>query len=144
MIRKLLGTKRIGAYAGIDPTAASLHIGHILPLMPLFWMHFHGYPTHTLIGGATARVGDPTDRLQSRDIMSNADIAVNIAKIHFQLKRIWQNVDSLGRKYGYEGDWAGGHFLHNNSTWLNKLGIYEVLKRLGRHIRIGPMMSRDT
>jgi tyrosyl-tRNA synthetase len=137
-------TKRIGAYAGIDPTASSLHVGHLLPLMPLFWMFFHGFPTYSLIGGATARVGDPTDRLQTRSVMSNSEIGVNITKIHYQLKKIWYNVEQLGRKYGHTFDWAGPHNIANNNTWLNSLPIYDVMKRLGRHVRIGPMLSRET
>ncbi|PKS12759.1 hypothetical protein jhhlp_000970 [Lomentospora prolificans] len=144
LIKELILKRRIGTYVGIDPTAESLHIGHLLPLMPLFWLYFHGLPTTTLIGGATARVGDPTGRLQSREVMSNADVAKNITKIHFQLKKIWANVESIGRKYGYNGEWAGRPHLKNNNMWLNSLPLYEFLKRLGRHIRIGPMLTRET
>jgi tyrosyl-tRNA synthetase len=112
--------------------------------MPLFWLYFNGMPTTTLIGGATARVGDPSGRLQSREIMSNADVAKNITKIHYQLKRIWANVESIGRKYGHNGEWAGRPHLRNNNMWLNALPLYEFLKRLGNHIRIGPMLGRET
>ncbi len=136
--------KRIGAYVGIDPTAKSLHVGHLLPLMPLFWMYLHGYTAVSLIGGATARVGDPTDRLQSRDVMSNADVAMNITKVHYQLKKLWVNVEDLGRKYGFEKQWSWQRHLFNNNMWWNSLPMQHVLKRLGRHIRIGPMLSRDT
>lgn len=144
LIKELILKKRIGAYVGIDPTAESLHIGHLLPLMPLFWLYFNGLPTTTLIGGATARVGDPTGRLQSRETLSNADVAKNITKIHYQLKKIWANVQSIGRKYGHEGEWAGRPYLKNNNMWLNSLPLYDFLKRLGRHTRIGPMLSRET
>ncbi|SPO02191.1 related to tyrosine--trna ligase precursor, mitochondrial [Cephalotrichum gorgonifer] len=144
LIKELILKKRIGTYVGIDPTAESLHVGHLLPLMPLFWLYYHGLPTSTLIGGATARVGDPTGRLKSRDVMSNSDIAKNITKIHYQLKKLWANVESTGRKYGYDGDWAGRPYLRNNNMWLNQLPLYDFLKRLGRFIRIGPMLSRET
>lgn len=140
----MISNKRIGAYVGIDPTAESLHVGHLLPLMPLFWLYFHGMPTTTLIGGATARVGDPTDRLESRKTMSNADVAQNITKIHYQLKKTWANVEAIGRKYGYDGEWAGRPHLRNNNTWLNSLPLYDFLKRLGRDIRIGPMLAKET
>lgn len=136
--------KRIGAYVGIDPTADSLHVGHMLPLMPLFWMWFHGYPACTLIGGATARIGDPTGRLQSRDTMSNSDISKNITKMHYQLTRLWRNVVELKRKYNYEDDWSARHHLLNNSMWLQGLSIYDFMKRIARDTRIGPMLSRDT
>ena len=57
----------MGAYVGVDPTADSMHIGHLLPFMPLFWLWFHGHPAITLLGGATARIGDPTGRLTDRE-----------------------------------------------------------------------------
>lgn len=137
-------TKRIGAYVGIDPTADSMHVGHIIPLMPLFWMWFHGYPAVTLIGGATARIGDPTGRLQSRENMSNSEVSKNITKIHYQLTRLWHNVVHLRDKYGYADDWAARHHLLNNSMWLQGLTIYDFMKRLARDTRLGPMLSRDT
>jgi tyrosyl-tRNA synthetase len=144
LIRKLILEKRIGAYAGIDPTAESLHVGHLLPLMPLFWMYFHGMSTTTLIGGATARMGDPTGRLKSREVMSNADICNNMLKVHYHIKKRWHNVENIGRKYGHEGEWAGRPHLRNNNMWLNKLPLYDFLKLLGRETRIGPMLSRET
>ncbi len=136
--------KRFGAYVGIDPTADSLHVGHLLPMMPLFWMWVHGHMAATLSVGATARIGDPSGRLQSREHMSNVDITKNITKMHYQLSRIWANVQHLQRKYGYEEDWAAKRHLLNNSMWLQKLTMYDFTKLLARHIRIGPMLSRET
>ena len=136
--------KRIGGYVGIDPTAPSMHLGHLLPFMALFWMWFHGHPAVLLLGGATARIGDPTDRLNSREIMSNADIAKNITKIHYQLTRLWSNVAALRAKYGYQEDWAAKRSLLNNNMWLGSLSLYDFSKRLARHTRMGPMLSRDT
>lgn len=136
--------KRIGAYVGVDPTADSLHIGHLLPFMPLFWLWFNGYPAVTLLGGATARIGDPTGRLASRDHMSNSEISKNVTKIHYQLTRLWRNVVTLREKYGYEKDWAAKRHLLNNNMWLQGLSVYDFTKRLARHTRIGPMLSRDT
>ncbi|KAK4094639.1 Tyrosyl-tRNA synthetase [Purpureocillium lilacinum] len=143
-IKEIMRVKRIGAYVGVDPTADSMHIGHLLPFMPLFWMWFHGYPAVTLLGGATARIGDPTGRLTSREHMSNSDISKNVTKIHFQLSRLWRNVVSLRDKYGYEKDWAAKRHLLNNNMWLQGLSIYDFTKRLARHTRIGPMLTRDT
>jgi len=61
-----MNKKRIGAYVGIDPTAASIHVGHMVPLMALFWLYLHGFSAVTLIGGVTAQVGDPTGRTTQR------------------------------------------------------------------------------
>ncbi|KAL1889113.1 tyrosyl-tRNA synthetase [Ceratocystis pirilliformis] len=143
-VKELLRVKRVGAYAGFDPTAPSLHIGHLMSMMPLFWFYFHGYPTVSLIGGATARIGDPIGRLKSRPLISNSDVARNITKVHYQIERIWGNVEELGRKYNYPGHWAGRHFLWNNNMWLNKLPFYDLLKRSGRHIRIGTMLAKES
>ncbi|CVK84627.1 probable tyrosine--trna ligase precursor, mitochondrial [Fusarium mangiferae] len=143
-IKEIMRVRRIGSYVGIDPTADSMHVGHLLPLMPMFWMWFHGYPAVTLIGGSTARIGDPTDRLESRTILSNSDISKNITKIHVQLTKLWKNVHLLKQKYGYEEDWAATHRLLNNNMWLGNLTLYDFAKRIARHTRIGPMLARDT
>ncbi|GKT91729.1 tyrosyl-tRNA synthetase [Colletotrichum tofieldiae] len=143
-VKELLRTKRIGAYVGVDPTAASLHVGHLLPFMPLFWMYLHGYTAVSLVGGATGRIGDPTDRLKTREVMANSEVSMNITKIHYQLKKIWANVEALGRKYGTEPDWAAKRHLVNNNMWWQGLPLYDVMKRLGRYMRIGPMLGRDT
>ncbi|KAK1777306.1 tRNA synthetases class I-domain-containing protein [Copromyces sp. CBS 386.78] len=143
-IRELMRRRRIGAYVGIDPTAPSLHVGHLLPLMPLFWMYLEGYKTFTLIGGSTAKIGDPTGRLKSRDNLSSSDATMNMTKIHYQLKKLWENVDGQMRARGYEDDWARRRGIVNNNHWWNKQPLLEVLKRVGHALRIGPMLSRDT
>lgn len=137
-------TRRIGAYVGIDPTASSLHIGHLVPLMPLFWMYMHGYTAISLIGGSTAKIGDPTDRLQSRTPMTRADQTMNIVKIHEQLKRLWSNLEEQARKRGYEKKWSWNRGIVNNNAWWNSQPMLEILRRVGSALRIGPMLSRDT
>lgn len=136
--------KRIGAYAGVDPTAESLHIGHLLPFMPIFWMYMHGYRAFTLIGGTTAKIGDPTGRLKDRDPMKRVEVTANIAKIHYQLKGIWTNVERKAKLYGYEKEWSWKRGIVNNNHWWNSLPMMDVLRRLGGSIRVGPMLSRDT
>lgn len=112
--------------------------------MPLFWLWFHGHPAITLLGGATARIGDPTGRLTDRETLSNSTISKNITKLHYQLTRLWYNVHALRDKYGYKEDWAAKHHLLNNSMWIQGLSVYDFVKRLARHTRIGPMLARDT
>ncbi|KAK4195833.1 tRNA synthetases class I-domain-containing protein [Triangularia verruculosa] len=143
-IRELMIRKRIGAYTGIDPTASSLHIGHLLPLMPIFWMYMHGYAAYTLIGGATAKIGDPTDRLVSRTPIKRTDLTMNLTKIQYQLKALWTNVEEQARRRQFEKNWAWKRAVVNNSTWWNSLPLIEVLKRLGDSMRMGPLLSRDT
>ena len=64
--------------------------------------------------------------------------------MHYQLKKIWMNVEVLGRKFKFEKDWAWHRELVNNNTWLNKLSITEMLSVLGAGVRLGPMLTRDT
>lgn len=136
-------TRRISAYAGVDPTAPSLHLGHLLAFMPLFWMYLHGYGALTLIGATTAKVGDPTGRTTSRPELSRSDLIQNMATIHHQLKAIWDNVDAAGRRHGYQREWAWKRGIVNNTVWWNKQSMLEVLQRLGSHMRLGPMLGRD-
>ncbi|KAK0618406.1 tyrosine--trna ligase precursor, mitochondrial (cyt-18) [Bombardia bombarda] len=144
IIRELMRRKRIAAYVGIDPTASSMHVGHLLPLMPLFWMYMHGYGAFTLIGGATAKIGDPTGRLQSRTAISRADMTMNMTKIHFQLKQLWTNVEAQARRHGYQKQWAWSRGIKNNNAWWNSEPMLEILKRVGTSLRMGQMLSRDT
>ncbi|MCJ1400504.1 Tyrosine--tRNA ligase, mitochondrial [Xylographa trunciseda] len=133
---KLMIQKRVGAYVGIDPTAPSLHVGHLLPLMSLFWMY---------LGGATAKVGDPTGRTTTRDATVSTVHKANMVNMHYQLKVLWANMEHHARfKHGYQWEWAWHRELVNNNTWMNKLPLVEVLRDLGSGTRIGTMLGRDT
>ncbi|OBT64198.1 hypothetical protein VE03_06833 [Pseudogymnoascus sp. 23342-1-I1] len=143
-IDNLMIDKRVGAYVGIDPTASSLHIGHLLPLMSLFWMYLHGYHSVSLLGGATAKIGDPTGRLTTRTKEHSAVRTANMVNMHYQLKKLWVNVEEYGRKFGYNWEWAWHRELVNNNTWTNKLTVIELLQIIGPGMRLGTMLSRDT
>ena len=141
---RLLTDRRLGAYVGVDPTASSMHVGHMLPLMSLFWMYVHGYHTVSLLGGATSKIGDPTDRLTTRDKPPPAIRTANMANMHLQMKKLWLNVEAYGKKYGYNWEWAWHRELINNNAWWNKLPMLEVLQILGPGMRLGSMLARDT
>ncbi|KAF3017871.1 tyrosyl-tRNA synthetase [Neopestalotiopsis sp. 37M] len=143
-IWELMRRKRISAYVGVDPTAPSLHVGHLLPMMALFWLYIHGYGAITLVGGSTAKVGDPTDRLKDRDKIKGSDLTMNTTKIHYQLKSLWKNVDSRAKHFQYQKDSSWSRDILNNSAWLNSTPIMEVVGRLFKGMRMGPLMSRDT
>jgi tyrosyl-tRNA synthetase len=137
-------SKRLGAYVGIDPTASSLHVGHLLPLMSLFWMYVHGFHSVSLLGGATSKIGDPTDRLTTREKQHSTTRTQNMVNMHYQLKKLWLNVETYGKKYGYVSTWSWHRELVNNSAWMNKLTLMEVLQILGPGMRMGAMLARDT
>lgn len=140
----LLTNKRTAAYAGIDPTAASLHLGHLLPLMILFWLHIHGYHTISLLGGATAKVGDPTGRLSSRSDMDHSTCLSNLTAMNIQVRGLWTNLAGLASRHGYKKDLSWKRDVWNNSTWLSKLTMVDFLAVLGRGARMGTMLGRDT
>ncbi|MCJ1308884.1 tyrosyl-tRNA synthetase [Agyrium rufum] len=141
----LLTDKRVGVYIGIDPTAASLHVGHLVPLMCLFWMFVHGFKTVSLIGGATAQIGDPTGRTKSREQMKRTERKLNMVNVHYQLKTIWANMeDHATKKHGYKWEWIWHREIVNNNTWMNKLPLLEMLKLIGTGTRVGTMLGRDT
>ena len=67
-----------------------------------------------------------------------------MASMHYQLKKLWANLEKHVRKYDYEWEWAWRRELANNNAWFNKLSLLEVLKVLGSGVRIGTMLGRDT
>ncbi|KAK2596867.1 hypothetical protein N8I77_012755 [Diaporthe amygdali] len=143
LIRETMTQKRVAAYAGVDPTASSLHLGHLLPFMPLFWMYMHGYGAFTLVGGSTARIGDPTGRTDSRPQLERKDLVQNLTVIHYQLVTIWKHVEMASQRFGFEKEWAWKRGIVNNSAWWGKLPMLDVVRRLGTQMRMGPLLSRD-
>lgn len=96
------------------------------------------------LGGATARFGDPTGRLGPRATEHRSVRVANMAAMHMQLKRISASIEDYGRRYGYVKEWAWKRALTNNNVWWNKTPFVEVLRDLGMHMRLGPMLGRDT
>lgn len=141
---KLLTDKQIGAYSGIDPTAPSLHLGHLLPMMVLFWTYIHGHKAISIIGGATAKVGDPTGRLISRQEMDKNTRTSNLVSLHNCVRAIWKSVDVYAERHGYKKDETWSNSIQNNSVWLSKLSIIDFLSDAGTVARMGAMLGRDT
>lgn len=130
--------------------------------MALFWLYVHGYRSITLVkhippisgwtvnsdiqqlGGATAKIGDPTDRLTTREAQQASIRKENMVRMHLQLKKLWMNVERHVRKYGYIWEWAWRRELCNNNIWLNKLTLMDFMKVLGFGVRLGPMLGRET
>ncbi|KAH0076294.1 tyrosyl-tRNA synthetase, partial [Aureobasidium melanogenum] len=141
---KLLTDKRVGVYSGIDPTAPSLHLGHLLPMMVLFWMYIHGHKAVSIVGGATAKIGDPTGRLISRQEMDRSTRTSNLVSLHNCVRAIWKSVDRYAEKHGYKKDSTWSKSIQNNSVWLSKLNIIDFLSDAGTVARMGAMLGRDT
>ena len=149
---KLLSSRRIAAYSGIDPTAPSLHLGHLVPLMILFWLHAFGHTTISLIGGATAQIGDPTGRLTSRNKVDGSVHQTNLESLMQQVRGLWDHAEKAlasHRLNSYQTDGSREERgqqtqVKDNREWLNQLSIVDFLKFMGAGARMGTMLGRDT
>lgn len=142
--KNLVDNRRTGLYVGVDPTAPSMHVGHIVPFMALGWFYIHGYHITYLLGGATSKIGDPEGRLAPRDGMKSSIHKVNVASMHMQLKRLAESTEAYAARRGYQREWAWSRAVLNNAQWHQVLTLSEFFRSLGSNVRIGPMLGRDT
>ncbi|KAF2402742.1 hypothetical protein EJ06DRAFT_472314 [Trichodelitschia bisporula] len=143
-LETLLTEKRVGVYVGIDPTAQSLHVGHMVPFMALFWMYLHGYYAVSLMGGGTAAIGDPSHRLTARNEMARETREKNAIEMHQQLADLWVKVEALAAKHGFQQQGPIRRVVLNNRDWLGSVNIIDFLSEMGSRARLGAMLSRDT
>ena len=123
----------ITGYIGFDCTAASLHVGSLLPIMMLYWMQQTGHRPIALMGGGTTRVGDPSGKDESRRILTDEMIEQNLTGIRAIFSKFLK----------FEG--AGGNaVMANNADWLNKLNYIDFLRDVGRHFSVNRMLSFDS
>ncbi len=130
-IRELLDQKSITCYIGFDPTATSLHIGSLVPIMSLAHMQRHGYRPIALVGGGTALIGDPSGKTEMRQILTREQIDHNAGCLQKQLAR-----------YLEFGD--GKAVLLNNTDWLTRLNYIEFLRDIGRHFSVNRMLTAES
>lgn len=121
------------AYIGFDCTAPSLHAGSLLPVMLLRWLQLTGHRPIVLMGGGTTKVGDPSGKDESRQLLSVERISENMAGI----KQIFS-------KYLLFGDGPSDAIIANNADWLDKLKYIELLRDYGCHFTINRMLKFDS
>jgi tyrosyl-tRNA synthetase len=125
--------KTITAYIGFDCTAASLHVGSLLPIMLLYWLQQTGHRPIALMGGGTTRVGDPSGKDESRRLLTDAAIDDNL-----------KGIRAIFAKF-LKFDNAGGNaIMANNADWLNTLNYIDFLRDIGRHFSINRMLAFDS
>ncbi|MDB5394128.1 MAG: tyrS1 [Rhodospirillales bacterium] len=124
---------KITAYTGFDATADSLHIGSLVQIMMLHWLQNTGHRPIVLMGGGTTKVGDPSGKDESRQLLSNDAIAANIGGIK-------KNFEPFVR-FGDQGNDA---ILSNNADWLDRLEYIPFLRDIGRHFTINRMLTFDS
>ena len=129
-IKQLLEKEKVTFYIGFDPTADSLHFGHLLQLIVMRHMQDHGHRPIALLGGGTAMVGDPTGKTDMRKMLTREDIARNAAKFKTQMERL---LDFS----------AGKAIMADNADWLLKLNYVEFLREIGVHFNVNRMLAAE-
>jgi tyrosyl-tRNA synthetase len=130
-IQALFMRDRITCYIGFDPTAASLHIGSLVPIMALAHMQRHGNRPIVLLGGGTALIGDPSGKTEMRQVLTKEQVDENAQALKQQLSKY---VD-------FDDDNA---LLLNNADWLTKLNYIEFLRDIGRHFSVNRMLAAES
>ena len=122
----------VTCYAGFDPTASSLHVGHLLPIMALAHMQQARHCPIVLLGGGTALIGDPSGKNEMRKILSYEEVAANGVKIQEQFSRY----------INFTGDSAA--MLLNNADWLVPVRYIDFLRDIGRHFSVNRMIAAES
>jgi tyrosyl-tRNA synthetase len=125
--------KPVVLYAGFDPTADSLHVGHLMQIMLLAQFQRHGHTPIALVGGATAMIGDPSGKSEERNLLSEETIQQNMEGIKKQLHRFLD--------FSCDGNRA---IMVNNADWIGKFSFVEFLRDVGKHFRVGEMMGKES
>lgn len=129
--RRILAETRVTCYIGFDPTATSLHIGSLVPIMSLAHMQRSGHRPIALVGGGTAMIGDPSGKTEMRQVLSREKVNANAEAIKGQLS-----------KYLDFGE--GRALLVNNADWLLPLRYIEFLRDIGRHFSVNRMLAAES
>jgi tyrosyl-tRNA synthetase len=128
---RLASGKQMVAYIGFDATADSLHVGHLFQIMTLRLFQRCGHRPLALMGGGTTKIGDPSGKDEARKLLSEADIAANVASI----KRSFDNYLDFG---------DGKALMVDNAEWLDKLLYIPLLRDIGRHFSVNRMLTMDS
>lgn len=122
------------AYIGFDPTADSLHIGSLVPILLLYHLQQAGHKPLALVGGATGMVGDPSGKSEERNLLNEDILQKNVAGVRKQIEKILDF--SPARQNAAE--------IVNNYDWFKEMGFIDFLRDVGKHITVNYMMSKDS
>jgi len=130
-LRGWLATPGRRVYAGFDPTADSLHVGHLVALVLLRRVARAGHEPVALVGGATGMIGDPSGRSEERNLLSPSELAANIAGVERQIRAVLADA---------------GDRVHvvNNADWMRGVGYLEFLRDVGKHVPLAQMLAKDS
>lgn len=130
--RERLRAGQATGYIGFDPTASSLHVGSLLPILALARLQRAGHRPMALVGGGTGMIGDPSGKSRERQLLTRAEVEANVDGIRAQLSRFLD----------FEGEYAAR--LIDNHDWLGSLGLIEFLRDVGKHFTVNYMLAKDS
>ena len=130
---EMLAAGRVTSYIGFDPTASSLHVGSLLPIMALARLQRFGHSPIALVGGGTGMIGDPSGKSQERTLLSIEDIDANARGMRAQLERFLDFTVT-----------PNAARMINNADWLRSIGLLEFLRDTGKHFTVNVMMSKES
>lgn len=131
-LSKLLNEQKITLYCGFDPTADSLHIGHLLPVLALRRFQQAGHTPIALVGGATGMIGDPSFKATERSLNSAETVAGWVESIRNQLKPF----------LSFEGENAA--IMANNADWFGSMNCLDFLRDIGKHFSVNAMLNKES
>ncbi|MBP9528837.1 MAG: tyrosine--tRNA ligase, partial [Laribacter sp.] len=131
-LQKLLESESVTLYCGFDPTADSLHLGHLVPLLMLRRFQEAGHRPIALVGGATGMIGDPSFKAAERKLNTPDVIAGWVDKIRRQLSPF----------LSFEGDNAA--VMANNYDWFGQMNVLEFLRDIGKHFSVNAMIKKES
>ena len=129
----LLSRENVTAYSGFDPTASSLHVGHLLPIMGLARLQRFGHSPIALVGGGTGLIGDPSGKTVERTLQSKEDVAANVSGIRSQLERFLDFSAPTNPAR-----------LVDNGEWLNSMSAMEFLRDVGKYFTVNALLAKES
>jgi tyrosyl-tRNA synthetase len=130
---RLASGRPIAGYIGFDPSASSLHVGHLVPIFGLLRLQRFGGRPVAVVGGGTGMIGDPSGRSSERNLLDREALEANVASIRSQLERFLDF-----------GAGQGGAVMVNNLDWLGEFSLIEFLRDVGKHFTVPYMLAKDS
>lgn len=129
-----LNKELTSAYIGFDPTADSLHIGSLVPILLLVHLQKAGHKPYALVGGATGVIGDPTGKSEERKMLSEESLQKNVEGIHAQLEKFLD----------FDPAKPNAAVMVNNFDWFKNISFLDFIREAGKHITVNYMMAKDS
>lgn len=131
-LKQVLAKEKMTVYVGFDPTATSLHLGHLVPIMLLSHLQRAGHRALALVGGATGMVGDPSGRSDERSLLNREAVAANTAAIKTQLSRFLR----------FDGE--NPTVMMDNNDWIGSMSFIDWLREVGKHFTVSYMLAKES